>query len=122
MARFFTRAPHSTVLTDKEGYTLDTTTPIPVNPAESGGSNMATAQTTVTTAATQIVAANTTRRAVLVTNMHTTATLYLGTASVTTSTGQALPAGASATIPFTGAVYGIVASSTLTATSLDLYD
>lgn len=120
----FVAHPITAVLTDERGYVIGSsgTTPIPVNPAESGAVNMATAQTTVASTATQIAAANATRRAVLITNTHATVTVYLGSAAVTTSTGQALPAGASITIPFTGAVYGIVASSTLVATSVDTYD
>jgi hypothetical protein len=118
----FTRAPHSTVLTDENGYTLTSSTPLPVNPAESGTANMATAQASITGGAVQIVGVRATRRAVVITNTHASLTIYLGSASVSTSTGHALPAGNSISIPFTGAIYGIVVSSTAVATALEVYD
>lgn len=122
MTKTFTRGPISAVLTDKDGYTLDATNPLPVNPAESGAANFATAQTSVANTATQIVAVNTTRRAVVITNPSTTVTVFIGGAAVTTSTGQELLPGNSISIPTTLAVYGIVASSTQTVSSLEVYD
>lgn len=121
MTQLFTRAPVSAVLTDKDGYTLDTTTPIPVNPAESGTANFVTGQVAITASAGQIVAARALRRGVLVTNTHATNNLFVGSASVTVSNGQEVPPGQSITIPTVGAVYG-VGSGSLTATFIEVYD
>lgn len=67
-------------------------------------------QVTVTSSATQIKAALSTRAAILVTNAGT-ATVYLGDASVTTSTGFPLAAGATVGLPQATVLYGIVAST-----------
>lgn len=74
---------------------------------------LATGQITVTTTATQIVSANTDRRALLIVN-HGTTDVYIGTSSVATSDGVLLKgtAGANITVPGTMAVFGIVSSGT----------
>ena len=118
----FTRGPHSTVLTDKDGYVLDSSTPIPVDPAESGTANYATGQIAVLSTVTAIVGVNATRRAVLVTNPDTTTTVYIGSAAVTTSTGQALLPGNSLSLPTTAAVYGRTTGSTITVSFIEVYD
>jgi len=66
----------------------------------------------VTTAATSIIAANTARKGLIITN-NGTVPVYLGIAGVTTANGIPLPAGASLTDDVTtDAWYGIVASGT----------
>lgn len=74
---------------------------------------MHTAQTTVGTGATMIVATAMNRRGLLITNMATGGTLYVGSASVTTATG--FPVAASSTIDLTGipvaGIYGVSTSS-----------
>lgn len=117
----YTRHPISAVLTDPEGYTLDSTTPVPVNPAESGSVNFATGQTSITASAAQIVPARTTRRAINITNTHATAILYVGVSGVLTSNGHAILASQSLSLPTTAAVYG-VGSASLTATFVEVWD
>lgn len=74
----------------------------------------ATGQVSVAATATQIIAANPSRQGVLVTNPSSSVTVYIGGSGVTTSTGAILPPLSSLTLPITGAIYGIVASSTQT--------
>lgn len=85
-------------------------------------SSFATNQVTVqSTSATKIVAQNTGRKTVLITNLGSVA-IYLGpNSNVTTTTGQLLPgtAGASISIPSTSAVWGIAASATQAVSFLD---
>lgn len=89
----------------------------PVSPA-----NFTPAQVSVAATATQIAASRTGRNLIDVVNTTTTA-VYLGGSGVTTSTGLLLPGivGASVTIPFTGALYGIVATGTATVTEAETY-
>lgn len=115
-------APISAVLTDHRGYAISGTTPIPVNPAEAGAANMGTAQVSVASAATQIVASNSTRRAVCIVNTDTSKTVYLGSSGVTALTGHALPAGSAITIPLTIAIYGITATGTAAVTEIEVFD
>ena len=75
-------------------------------------------QQSVANTATQIIAANTSRAALLVTNSGA-ATIFLGDASVTTSTGFPLAAGSTIGIPQTSALYGIVVTGTQTAGFLE---
>lgn len=122
MAQSYTRHPISAVLTDKEGYTLDNSTPLPVNPAESGAANFSTGHTAIIAATpTKIVDINATRRAVLITNTDTALFLYVGGATVSAATGQEVLPGQSISIPVVGALYGI-GSGSLTATFLEVYD
>ena len=88
-----------------------------------GAANFATNQVSVTSAATAIVAARATRRAVLIIN-HGTTDVYIGGATVTTATGILLAGseGASISIPTTAAVYGIVASGTQAVSYIEVYD
>lgn len=118
----FTRSPISAVLTDDRGYVVSASTPIPVNPAESGSANFNTGQVSIINAsATLIAAANATRRAILITNTHASLLLYVGSAAVATGTGQQVPPGASIVIPIVGAIYGI-GSGSLTASFIEVYD
>lgn len=84
--------------------------------------NLATSQVSVGTTATQVVASRAGRSIVTVVNT-TTTDIYLGAAGVTTSTGILLPGtkGASVTLQYTGALYGIVASGTATVTEAETY-
>lgn len=85
------------------------------------GSSFNTNQVPVLSTATLIVAQNTGRKAVVITNTSTTA-IYIGNSSgVTTVNGQLLPGtvGASISIPSTSAVWGISSSSTATVSFLD---
>lgn len=97
---------------------------INVNGTTGGGSpaNFTPAQVSVATTATLIVAARTGRNLISIVNT-TTTPIYLGGSGVTTSTGQLLPGvvGASLTLPYTGALYGIVASGTATVTEAETY-
>ena len=79
-----------------------------------------TGQVSVSNTATEIIAANTQRGAVLITNTSTSVAVYLGTSTVTSSTGHQLPAGASTTIPVYCAIYAITSSSTATCTWLEV--
>lgn len=85
------------------------------------GSSFNVGQVSVGAAATLIVAQNTGRKAVVVTNTSTTAVYVGANKNVTTSNGQLLPGvvGASLSIPSTSAIYGIVATGSETVTFLD---
>ena len=72
-----------------------------------------TGQVSVTSAATQIVAANSSRSGISIVNLGTT-DVYIGeNANVTTSTGHLLTGtkGASVNFACTGAIYGITGGS-----------
>lgn len=119
----FVKAPISAVLTDKDGYVLSSTTPLPVSPAESGGSTFTPAQVTVSNSvATQLIAANAARRAVLITNNDASIKMYIGGATVTTTTGHLLDAGLSMTLPYVGAVYARAASGSPVASVSEVTD
>ena len=119
----FTRSPISAVLTDENGYKIDSANPLPVNPAESGAANFATSQVSLNSStATQLCAVRSTRRGVLITNNDASIAIYIGGASVTTATGHYLKAGASISIPTTAAVYAIAASGSPVASVSEIYD
>jgi hypothetical protein len=85
-------------------------------------SSFNTNQISVGAVATLIVAQNTGRKTVVITNLGTTA-VYLGANSgVTSSTGQILPGvvGASISIPQTGPVWGITAGGSQSVSFLDV--
>lgn len=84
--------------------------------------NLATAQVTVGTSATLLAALRSGRNAITVENAATTA-VYIGGIGVTIANGFLLPGvvGASITIPFQGALYGIVAASTEVVTILETF-
>jgi hypothetical protein len=85
-------------------------------------SSFAVNQVSVLATATLIVAQNTGRHAVLITNLGAIA-IYIGPdATVTTTTGQLLPGvvGASISIPSKSAVYGISSGSTQAVSFLDV--
>jgi hypothetical protein len=92
----------------------------PVQPV--GADGFATAQISVTSAATLIAAARPGRGEIQV--MNTTATaVYLGGSGVTAANGHLLPGiiGASVTLKTTAAVYGIVASASATVTAAETF-
>lgn len=77
-----------------------------------GSNSFATAQVSVATSATQIVAARANRGSVKITNLGTN-DVYIGVAGVTTTTGDLLPGtkGASIVVPTNAAVFGIAAAA-----------
>jgi monoamine oxidase len=84
--------------------------------------NWSTSQVSVGSTPTLIAAARNGRNAVVVTNVGTT-TVYLGGSSVSTSTGAYLAGavGAAKVVPYSGAVYAVVAVGTQTVTVEELY-
>jgi hypothetical protein len=79
----------------------------------------ATNQITVTNVDTLVIAANSARSAVLITNLGTQI-VFLGNAGLTALTGHGLFPGASVTIPVVSAVHGIVANSTAKVSYLEI--
>lgn len=77
-----------------------------------GSGGLATAQVSVGTTATQIVAARAGRGSVKITNLGTT-DVFIGVAGVTATTGDLLPGtkGASIVIPASVAVFGVAATA-----------
>lgn len=86
-----------------------------------GAPNQANAQVSVTTTATQIVGSRADRRQVMILNQGST-DMYVGGATVTTSNGLLIRAGASLVLTFTGVIQGIVASGSTTAAYFDEWD
>lgn len=92
---------------------------VPVAPSNVGVSLNSYNQVSVTSSGVQIIAANASRAALLITNAGT-ATVYLGSNnSVTTSNGFALAAGATVGLPQVTALWGIVASTSQTVAYLE---
>lgn len=75
-----------------------------------GGSTIANGHVTVTNTATEIRAATDTQHCVTIVN-YQTVPVYVGAATVTTSTGFRLDPGASVTLHTTAAVQGITAAA-----------
>lgn len=104
--------------------------PIPPNIDASGNlatinkgyPSFATAQATVTTAASIIVPTRAGRGGVMITNLGTT-DVYIGTSGVTTTTGTILVGskGSSINIPTTAAIYAIVGSGTQVVTYTEVF-
>ena len=86
-----------------------------------GAASFATGQSSISTAA-QLMGARATRRSALVTNTDANTSVYVGGASVSTSNGQIIKPGNSLTIPFTGAIYCVSASGTVSVTWCEVYD
>ena len=102
---------------------IDQTTPGTTNGTTAvGNSNIATAQASIGTTATLVVAARAGRGAVTIENTGTTAA-YCGGSAVTATTGMLLPGvvGANLTVPTSAAVYCIVGTGTQTVTALETY-
>lgn len=91
---------------------LDVSASVTVPPPV-GAANFATGQQALSNTAAEIVAIRSTRTTITVVNLSTT-DIYIGGASVTTSTGQLLlgTKGSAVTLATTAAVYGIVATGT----------
>jgi hypothetical protein len=98
------------------------TTANPTFTQSQGSGNFAPAQATVSTTATQIVAARSGRNAVTIINGGTV-DVFIGGSGVTTTTGALLAGtkGASLTIPTGAAVYGIVATGTEPVSAFETY-
>lgn len=108
------------VLSNSAGTEIDFSTSSTT--IQQGNATLATAQVSVGATATQIVAARSGRGTVTVTNT-TTTDIYLGNSDVTTTTGTLLVGvkGASITLSFVDALYGIVASGTAAVTAAETY-
>lgn len=94
--------------------------------AARGAPSMANGQVSVTSTATQIVAARATRRSATLVNTGSEA-VWVGVATVTTANGVKLApdtgqGGGSVTMAFTGVVQGITASGTVTVAYFEEYD
>ena len=95
-----------------------------LNISQSGAANFNTKQVTITTSATVIVPANSSRRGVIITNTGTT-DVYIGKDNaLTTSIGDLLAGvkGAFVSIPTTSQVYGIVGSGSQVVSYMEVYD
>ena len=110
----------STISIDDGGgsITIDgtvTTTPSGVQDINTAtSSTITTGQVTVSTSATLIIAANSSRRSVVVRNTGST-DMYIGASGVTTATGFLVKASEAFTVDrSTAAIYGVVASGTTT--------
>jgi hypothetical protein len=91
---------------------------------EQGAPNLSTTQVTIGNTSTQVVGANSTRRAVIITLLGSTPIdTYFGTGSVSTGNGFPLLGlkGAQITIATNGSVYGICASTQSVAV-MEVYD
>jgi hypothetical protein len=98
-----------------------------VTPANNpvGAANIATAQATVGTSATSIVAARTgavgTGRVAVTIENNGAQTVYLGGSGVTTATGMILLPGASMTLNTTAAVYGVSGAAGQAVSAMETY-
>lgn len=88
---------------------------------EIGSTAIAYGDVNPTTTATLIVAARDTRKVAQLYN-DSTVTVYIGDASVTSSTGMPLDENGSIVIPWTGAIYGRTASGTGSIRYQEFYD
>lgn len=96
---------------------------IPVTTDHTGAPNLAHNQVALNSStATSIVAANATRRSVVITNNDAAIVIYIGKSGVTSSTGHKLAAGQSFTMPFVGQIFGISASATPSVSYSEFYD
>ena len=88
-----------------------------------GAASMGNGQVSISDTATLIVAANATRRGVIIVN-HGTTDVYIGAPTVTTSAGLLLAGtkGASISLGYKGAVQGIVATGSQVISYLEVYD
>lgn len=87
-----------------------------------GSGSIATAQVSVATTSTQIVAARAGRGSVKITNLGTT-DVYIGVTGVSTTTGDLLPGtkGASITVPTNAAVFGIASGAAQSVSVLEVF-
>lgn len=93
-----------------------------VTPTEPvGASNLATGQVATSTSAATLVIARPTRTSVLVRNLDTSISVYVGLATVTSGNGMLLKAGESCSFTFVGLIQVIAASGTPTVAYADEY-
>lgn len=87
-----------------------------------GSGTIATAQVSVATTSTQVVAARTNRGSVKITNLGTT-DVFIGVTGVTTTTGDLLPGtkGASITIPTNAAVFAVASGAAQNVSVMEVY-
>lgn len=90
---------------------------------EQGRSEIGTAQVTLATGAAQaIIAANQTREAVLIVNTSTALPCYIGTSTISKTTGFYIGPNAGVTVPTTAALYGTVSDAAgAVVTYLEIY-
>lgn len=81
-------------------------------------SEIATGQNALSTTAEEVLAGNKARRSCVILNNDASISVYIGTATVSSSTGILLKAGAAITINTTGPIYAIAASGTPTVSFL----
>lgn len=88
-----------------------------------GTANVANSQGTVTTTSTTLVSSRATRRAVMLTQLSTTA-VYFGSGTVSTTTGSPLigTVGAFVVVPTTAALQAVTPSGTASVAILEVYD
>lgn len=84
--------------------------------------NKANGQASPTTSEVLIVAANPKRRQVWITNTHATLPVFVGATGLSAVNGFPIMAGQTQKIEWTGAIYGITASSTVVVGYFDEYD
>lgn len=87
-----------------------------------GSGTIATAQVSVATTSTQVVAARAGRGSVKITNLGTT-DVFIGNTGVTTATGDLLPGtkGASITIPTNAAVFAVASGAAQNVSVMEVY-
>ncbi len=115
-------APPSFIVDDNRQQTGIASNPLHVTGDSSTPANIATGQVTITTSATQIVAARAGRISLVVVAIGTTDT-FVGAPAVTATTGVLLPGikGAALTLDTQAAVSGIVAAGTQLVSFVELY-
>ena len=87
-----------------------------------GAANMANNQVATSVTAATLVAARATRRSVVIKNMDSLITVYIGVATVTTANGLPLLAGESVSIDWVGLIQVIAASGTPVVAYSETYD
>lgn len=95
---------------------------IAVDQITAGAANLGTSQVSVNGSVTLLLTARPTRRSALITNTNATNILYIGGSAVTSGTGHPILPQQSCMVPFTGAIYGITASATITVGASEAYD
>lgn len=89
---------------------------------EYGLPSIATDQVALSTTAAQVVAARNQRHRVVIKNIDSTITIYVGASGVTASDGFQLLAGESVALHTTAAVFAVAASGTPSAAYLEEYE
>jgi hypothetical protein len=109
----------------QSAHQLDSSGRLIVSPSiNCGAANGATGQVSVASTATAIVAARATRRSIKITNLGTNA-VYIGfTSGVTITTGDMLlgTTGTFVSIPTNQAIWGITASTSVSVSTMEVWD